>query len=68
MGSLVKYQLRFRGGVCLFWSSELRGVGVVEKEKFSVKNWRSGIPGYSEIVLGEVKGKISSKLIHLKTW
>ena len=50
----MKYQLRFRGGVCRFWSSELRGVGVVEKEKkkFSVKNWRSGIPGYSEIVLG----------------
>ena len=35
MGFLVKYQLRFRGGVCLFWSSELRGVGVVEKEKKS---------------------------------
>ena len=45
-------------------------MGVVEKEKkkFSIKNWSSGIPGYSEIVLGEVKVKVSSKLIHLKTW
>ena len=45
-------------------------MGVVEKEKkkFSIKNWRSGIPGYSEIVLREVKGITSSKLIHFKTW
>ena len=45
-------------------------MGVVEKEKkkFSIKNWRSGIPGYSEILLREVKGITSSRLIHFKTW
>ena len=36
----VKYQLRIMGGVCLCRYLELRGVGVVvkEKKKFSVKN------------------------------